>query len=46
MAKLIAFFTLPILMIVLCIGLNAVVARLSPKLHNVLTGSRGKMKKA
>lgn len=45
-AKLFAFFMLPIIMIVLCIGLNTVVARLSPKLHNILTGSRGQMKKA
>jgi hypothetical protein len=44
MAKLIAFFTLPIAIITLCIGLNTVVERLLPKLHNTLTGGRGSIK--
>lgn len=45
-AKLIAFFTLPIIMLAFCIALNAVVEKLSPKLHNILTGSRGQIKRA
>lgn len=43
-AKLITFFILPVIMILFSIGLNAIVIRLSPKLHNVFTGGRGQIK--
>ncbi|MFC4232076.1 acyltransferase family protein [Parasediminibacterium paludis] len=44
-AKFIAFFTLPLAMLVFCIGLNTLVFKISPALYGLLTGGRGSTKK-
>jgi fucose 4-O-acetylase-like acetyltransferase len=44
-AKLIAFFTLPIAMLILCISFDALVSKASPWFYNFLTGNRGSIKK-
>lgn len=45
LAKLIAFFTLPWAMLAFCIGLNALVSKISPTFYGLLTGGRGSVKK-
>ena len=44
-AKFIAFFTLPIAMLILCISLDALVAKVLPRFYGILTGGRGSTKK-
>ncbi len=43
-AKLLGFLTLPIIMLIFCIALDAFVTKAAPKFHSVLTGGRGKRK--
>jgi fucose 4-O-acetylase-like acetyltransferase len=44
LAKLVAFFSLPFAMLAFCIGLNAIVYKISPTFYGLLTGGRGSIK--
>ena len=45
MTHLFAFFTLPVVVIAFCVGLDVVTSRFSPSFYALFTGGRGSAKK-
>jgi hypothetical protein len=45
MKHLFAFFTLPVVVIAICVGLDIVISRFSPSFYSLFTGGRGSAKK-